>query len=253
MTLGEPGSEERAEEPAISTTTLEDPSALPADPDSPPAGDMDSFASGPRHAKKHQGSFWKELPILVLLAFGLALLIKTLLIQAFFIPSESMVPTLHVGDRVLVNKVVYRLHEPRRGDVIVFENPRPAMEEPVNPVIGVFRWIGRGLGFAQPADEDYIKRIVGLPGETISARDGSVYVKAPDSEEPVKLDETYLEEGVKTTNFGPIEIPEGQYFVMGDNRSNSNDSRYALGTIPRDKIVGEAFVIIWPPADWGGL
>jgi signal peptidase I len=252
VTLGEPGSEERAEEPAISATILEEPTEVPSDSEAT-SSDGDSFASGPRHARKQQGSFWKELPVLVLLAFGLALLIKTLLVQAFFIPSESMVDTLNVGDRVLVNKVVYRLHEPRRGDVIVFENPHPTEEASVNPVVGAFRWIGRGLGFAQPADEDYIKRIIGLPGETISARDGSVYVTSPDSEEPTKVEEPYLADGLKTSNFGPVEIPEGQYFVMGDNRSNSNDSRFGLGTIPRDKIVGEAFVIIWPPGDWGGL
>lgn len=208
---------------------------------------------GPKHRREKQGSFWKELPILVLLAFGLALLIKTFLVQAFFIPSESMVPTLNVGDRVLVNKVVYRLHEPRRGDVIVFEDPHPSPEQSTNPVTGFFRWLGRGLGFAQGAEEDFIKRIVGLPGETISARDGSVFIKAPDEQDPVRLDEPYLPEGTKTGNFGPIEIPEGSYFVMGDNRANSNDSRFSLGPIPEDKIVGEAFVIIWPPGDWGGL
>ena len=107
-------------------------------------------------------------------------------------------------------------------------------------------WIGRGMGLSQAQDEDFIKRIIGLPGETIQGRDGSVWIDGR------KLDEPYLN-GVTTENFEPIKVPEGQYFVMGDNRPNSNDSRFSLGTIPRDKIVGEAFVIIWPPGRWGLL
>lgn len=208
---------------------------------------------GPKHAKDKHTSFWKELPVLVLLAVGLALLIKTFLVQAFFIPSESMVPTLQVGDRVLVNKVVYHLRDPRRGEVIVFENPHPAPEESTDPVTGFFRWLGRGLGFSQGPEEDFIKRIIGLPGETISARNGSVYVKRPGDEQAGRLDEPYLPPGTQTADFGPKKIPEGSYFVMGDNRANSNDSRYSLGPIPEGKIVGKAFIIIWPPGEWGGL
>lgn len=195
---------------------------------------------------KKTGSFWKELPVLIVMALVLALLIKTFLVQAFYIPSESMVPTLEPGDRVLVNKVVYRFHPPGRGDVIVFENPDPASEPHRNLIAGVLNWVGRGLGFAQPADEDFIKRVIGLPGETIEGRGGSVYINGQ------KLEEPYLN-GVTTGSFGPKKVPEGAYFVMGDNRGNSNDSRYGLGTIPEDKIVGEAFVIIWPPSRWGGL
>lgn len=247
MSLDPSGShEEPVEEPAVPVL---------ADPGTPDAEAIpEEQTEGARHARKKEGgSFWKELPVLVLLAFALALLIKSFLIQAFFIPSESMVPTLNVGDRVLVNKVVYHLHDPGRGDVIVFENPHPVADESTNPVTGFLRWLGRGLGFSQGAEEDFIKRIIGLPGETISGRNGSVFIEPADGGPEVRLDEPYLPDGTKTGTFGPVEIPEGEYFVMGDNRGNSNDSRFSLGTIPEDKIVGEAFVIIWPPADWGRL
>src|SRR5438874_80128 len=114
--------------------------------------------------KEKHGSFLKELPILIIIAFGLALLIKTFLLQAFYIPSESMVPTLQVGDRVLVNKLVYRIHPPRRGDIIVFiEDPGPK-----KAFWGRVRsFLTEGLGVTKPASKDFIKRVIGLPGERL--------------------------------------------------------------------------------------
>lgn len=229
-------------------------SPLDADPSTSddPTGGVQA-AENPPDTAAEEGSeepkkigFWRELPVLVVMALVLALLIKTFLVQAFFIPSPSMVPTLEPGDRVLVNKVVYRFTDPGRGDVIVFENPHPVDEPARNPVSAAIRWVSRGLGFSQAPDEDFIKRIIGLPGEQIEGRNGHVFINGQ------QLDEPYLN-GVETGNFGPTDIPEGEYFVMGDNRGNSNDSRYALGPIPRSKIVGEAFVIIWPPGRWSGL
>jgi len=217
--------------------------------DHPQDSASDELFLGPsrvERGKEGKGAFWRELPVLVVMALVLALLIKTFLVQAFFIPSESMVRTLEPGDRVLVNKVIYRLRDPGRGDVIVFEDPHPKAHEDRGVVAGFFGWISRGMGLSQAQDEDFIKRIIGLPGETVEGRDGSVWIDGR------KLDEPYLN-GVTTENFAPIKVPEGQYFVMGDNRPNSNDSRFSLGTIPRDKIVGEAFVIIWPPGRWGLL
>ena len=196
--------------------------------------------------KKEKGSFWRELPVLVIMALALALFIKAFLVQAFFIPSESMVPTLAPGDRVLVNKVIYRLRDPGRGDVIVFEDPNPQPHEDRGPIAGFFGWVARGMGVSQAEDEDFIKRIVGLPGETIQGRNGKILIDGRELSEP------YLN-GVTTGNFAPVDIPEGEYFVMGDNRANSNDSRYSLGTIPEEKVVGEAFVVIWPPSRWGLL
>ena len=169
-------------------------------------------------------------------ALVVALVVKTFLFQAFYIPSASMEPTLQKGDRVLVNKLSYRAHDVRRGDVVVFELPEGA----VGP---------DGI-------KDLIKRVIGLPGDTIESRDGVVYVNDR------RLDEPYLAEGMLTgdpANGSNPEIqrqvvPDGRVFVMGDNRDNSHDSRYAdRGPIPIDSIVGRAFVLVWPPTKMGGL
>jgi signal peptidase I len=163
-------------------------------------------------------------------ALVVALVVKTFLFQAFYIPSASMEPTLEQGDRVLVNKVSYDLHDVNRGDVIVFELDDDDVGED-------------GI-------KDLIKRVVGLPGEVVESRDGVVYVNDRALEEP------YLDEGTVTgdpddPSNPPIErqtVPEGHVFVLGDNRSNSADSRYPYrGPIPIDTIVGRAFVLVWPP------
>jgi signal peptidase I len=151
-------------------------------------------------------------------ALIVALVVKTFLIQAFFIPSLSMYDTLDKGDRVLVNKLSYRLHEIHRGDIIVFERPE---------------------GVPDNGIKDLIKRVIGLPGETIESRDGRVYVDGK------PLDEHYLAEGVTTVNLDRQTIPEDHVFVMGDNRGNSEDSR-VFGPISDDLVVGRAFVLVWP-------
>src|SRR3546814_175388 len=148
-------------------------------------------------------------------------------IQAFYIPSESMEPTLDVGDRVLVNKLSYDLHDINRGDIVVFELP----EDQVGP---------DGI-------KDLIKRVIGLPGEVIETRDGVVYI------DDRRLEEPYLPEGGPTGPPIPRQtIPEGYVYVLGDNRDNSADSR-ARGPIPIDTVVGRAFILVWPPAKMGAL
>jgi signal peptidase I len=206
---------------------------------------------GGRHRKKHgRFGFLRELPFLILIAFLLALLIKTFLVQAFYIPSESMDPTLRVGDRVLVNKLAYVFNPPSRGDVVVFANPSPGPAPQRNPFSAFFHWVAEGLGLAPPDDEDFIKRVIGLPGDQIEQIRGVIYVNGD------RLDEPYLTRprGGDNRTQGPWTVKEGHVFVMGDNRLNSNDSRFGeLGQIPFDRIVGKAFVIIWPPGDFGGL
>jgi signal peptidase I len=154
-------------------------------------------------------------------AFLVAFVVKTFLIQAFFIPSGSMLPTLHQDDRVLVNKLSYDLHDVHRGDLIVFERPE-----------------GESAGQIK----DLIKRVVGLPGERIEQRDGDVYIDGDLLEEP------YLVDGTETTNLEPQTVPEGHVFVMGDNRGDSMDSR-VFHAIDEDLIVGRAFVRVWPLPD----
>lgn len=179
-----------------------------------------------------------ELPMLLLMALFLAFVIKTFLVQAFYIPSGSMIPTLQVNDRVLVEKVTYRFREPERGDVIVFR--REGAEVRRGPM-DVLRNFLEGLGLVPPdADIDLIKRIVGLPGETIEIRDGVVRIDGAPLDEPYAASET--------RDFPPTLVPPGEFFMLGDNRSNSEDSRYGLGTVPRANVVGRAFLILWPPS-----
>ena len=159
-----------------------------------------------------------EWVAIVVGALAVALLVKTFLIQAFFIPSLSMFPTLDEGDRVLVNKLSYDLHEVNRGDMVVFDRPEGSPESDI---------------------KDLIKRVVGLPGETIEARDGVVYIDGD------RLDEPYLEDGVRTDNLPPTEVPDDHVFVMGDNRAGSADSR-VFGPVDEDTIVGRAFIRVWP-------
>ena len=213
----------------------------------------DATPSGPAGSTSAEGRpgwrFVGSLPFLVLVALGVAILIKSFLMQAFYIPSESMEPTLMHGDRVLVNKLAYLGGDVGRGDVIVFVNPE-SDGGPDRGVIGGFlHWLGEGIGVAQPEDEDYIKRAIGLPGETLEIHDETVFVDGKPLEEP------YLTRQATTCNreFGPVTVPEDSLFVMGDNRCNSADSRYGLGFVPQDKVIGRAFIIIWPPSSIGGL
>lgn len=178
-----------------------------------------------------------EWVVLIASALVIALLIKTFLFQAFYIPSESMKPTLNIGDRVLVNKLSYRVHDVNRGDIVVFETP--PKEKDANGKI-----------------KDLVKRVIGLPGETLETHNGIVFVNGRQLEEP------YLRNGVKTCALnspagtcGDLQattIPSNDVFVMGDNRTASKDSR-SFGAITESSIVGRVFVRIWPVTDLGFL
>ena len=193
--------------------------------------------------------FVGSTPFLIFVALAVAILVKTFVIQAFYIPSESMVPTLEVGDRVFVSKFMFDGGDVARGDVIVFENPNPGELPDRSGVSSVLHWLGEGIGLAQPENEDFIKRVIGLPGETIEIKENVVYIEG----EP--LDEPYLTEEARSSNgdLEPTTVPDGEVFVMGDNRGNSADSRYGLGTVPLDLVIGKAFVLIWPPSHVGGI
>jgi len=230
---------------------------LAPDPPSPEAATDESAArtaeawrTGKRAEADQKGgrglAFLRELPFLLLVAFLLALLIKTFVVQAFYIPSESMEPTLNVGDRVLVNKIVYHLHPPRRGDVIVFADPNPEVRPHRNPLSAFWHWLTEGLGVSTSPEKDFIKRVIGLPGDVLECKGGKVFINGK------PLDEPYIK--VKDDRpCGPYTIKPDTLFVMGDNRLNSRDSRYGLGAIPYDKVIGRAFVIIWPPSRVGWL
>ncbi|HVF13645.1 MAG TPA: signal peptidase I [Acidimicrobiales bacterium] len=189
----------------------------------------------------------REGAVLIGSAILIAFLIKTFVAQAFFIPSGSMIPQLAVGDRVVVSKLAYRLHDPNRGDIVVFDNPTQADPEKEPPLPErVLRGILESIGLSTPSTEEYIKRVIGLPGEEVEGRDGRVYVDGRELVEP------YLAQGPTTRDFAPIVLGEHQLWVMGDNRENSSDSR-AFGPIDESTIVGRAFVKLWPVPDWSFL
>jgi len=177
-----------------------------------------------------------EWVVLVGAALVIALIVKAFLFQAFYIPSDSMVPTLKTNDRVIVNKLSYKLHAVHRGDIIVFKTPKGSDGRPIDPTI-----------------KDLIKRVIALPGETVSSQGGQVYVNGQ------AIDEHYLPAGTVTdcSHFVPNCFPKGplpadEYWVMGDNRQGSRDSRY-FGPIPKSDIVGRAFLRVWPLSRIGFL
>jgi signal peptidase I len=159
-----------------------------------------------------------EWVVIVAAALLAALLIKTFLLQAFYIPSDSMNPTLVNRDRVLVNKLSYHFHDVHRGDIVVFKRP----PEETDPKI-----------------KDLIKRVIALPGETVEGRDGQILIDGRTLKEP------YVAKGSAMNDFPARKIPTGHYFVMGDNRGNSKDSR-VFGPIAKSLIVGRAFIRVWP-------
>lgn len=180
-----------------------------------------------------------EIPMLVAGALVLAFLIKAFLLQAFYIPSGSMIPALEIGDRVLVEKLTYRFRDPQRGEIIVFERPGTTVDGGAGTAVRSFF---EDLGLVgPPADVALIKRVLGLPGETVEVRKGTLMVDG----------RRLVEEGIVSDgrSFPPFTVPEDSYYLLGDNRGNSDDSRYSLGAIPREAVVGRAFVVLWPPAN----
>lgn len=177
-----------------------------------------------------------------MLAVAVAVLVRAFVAQAYWIPSSSMVPQLNINDRVVVSRLAYDLHSVHRGDIVVFKSPpgiEPAPSQPSDPLARLIRDAGVALGFAQDQTV-LIKRVIGLPGDRISASGGHVYI---DGE---RLIEPYLPEGTTTSSFGPVTVPPGHVWVMGDNRGDSLDSR-VFGPIPVDHIVGRAVWKVWPP------
>jgi signal peptidase I len=165
--------------------------------------------------KKSGGAL--EYLVILLVSFALVFgFVRPFVMEAFWIPSGSMIPTLEIGDRVLVNKFIYRFTEPKRGDIIVFESVD-------NP------------------DEDLIKRVVGLPGDTVAVRRGHLLLNGERQREP------YVNKKLPDRSFyAKTKVPKGHVFVMGDNRGNSADSR-VFGPLPKKNIEGEAFLRFWPP------
>jgi signal peptidase I len=200
----------------------EAPTEPPTSPPVPPVAPVPPGPQATAAARATRNAI--EWVVIIAAALIVAFVVKTFLIQAFYIPSASMDPELRVGDRVLVNKLSYKVHDVHRGDIAVFVRPQ--------------------CDLTDPAIKDLIKRVVGLGGETVEARQGHVLVNGR------PIDENYLPRGQQTADFGPVTVPKGYVWMMGDNRENSKDSRFLCNNGPtpiaEKDIVGRAFVRIWP-------
>ncbi|HEX6596331.1 MAG TPA: signal peptidase I [Acidimicrobiales bacterium] len=196
--------------------------------------------AGEKDRGTSKGAFVRELVVLVITALVLAVGIKTFVAQAFYIPSGSMLPQLEINDRIVVSKLAYRLHDPRRGDIVVFDSPTPKAEEDQGGLVErLLRGLGQAVGVTPPSTDEFVKRVIALPGEMVEGRGGKVFVDGREVVEP------YLPEGTTTSDFSPVAVPDGRVWVMGDNRANSADSR-VFGAIPESTIVGRAVVRVWP-------
>jgi signal peptidase I len=181
----------------------------------------------------------RELVVLVVTALVIAVVVKSFVAQAFYIPSGSMLPQLQIDDRVVVSKISYRLHEPRRGDIVVFDAPTGEPKDDSPLPARVVRSVVQSIGLAAPSTDEYIKRVVALPGERVEAHGGKVLVDGRELVEP------YLPAGTATSDFTAVVVPPETLWVMGDNRGNSADSRI-FGPVPQSTVVGRAFARVWP-------
>jgi signal peptidase I len=211
-----------------------------------------------RPGRRRRPSFWRELPILVVVALVLTFLIQTFLAKVYVIPSGSMETTLHgctgcVNDRVLVDKVTYRFGDPQAGDVVVFRGPDSwrsefTVEEPANPVVRGLQGLGSLIGLAPPDEKDFVKRVIAVGGQTVACCDPRNRVLVDDQ----PLDEPYIyylpEAGAaRQAPFGPVTVPAGELWMMGDSRNNSADSRVpGHGAVPIANVIGQARLIVMP-------
>jgi len=171
--------------------------------------------------KKKVLSGIKETVETIVIALVLAFLIRTFIMGTFWIPTGSMIPYLDINDRIMAYKLLYNINWVKRGDIIVFKYP-------LNP------------------KKDFVKRTIGLPGDVVKIREKKVFINGEELKEPYAYHSDNWEVGFPRDDYGPIKVPPGSLFMMGDNRDSSDDSRF-WGFVPKKNIVGEAFFVYWPP------
>jgi signal peptidase I len=232
--------------------------------------DPSDFSSGRAHrpllSRGKKDSFWREVPILVLTALVLTFLIQTFVARVYEIPSASMEPTLHgcsgcTNDRVLVDKLTYRFRDPAPGDVVVFRGTDSwasefASQRSDNVLVRGLQQAGALIGFAPPDEKDLVKRVIAVGGQTVQCCDNQnrVMVNGTALAEPYAA---FIGHAPQST-FSPVTVPQGNLWMMGDNRNNSADSRTHVadqrsGTVPVNIVIGKARVIVLPPARWQGI
>lgn len=241
----------------------------------PSAGADGPDATSEKPQKKPR-SFLRELPILILVALLMSFLLQTFVGRVYLIPSESMEPTLHgcagcTGDRIFVEKIGYRFGDPSPGDVVVFKGPESwnggwTSTRSDNAVVRGIQEVGSMVGLVPPDENDLVKRVIATGGQTVECCDeqGRILVDGKPLDENYVVTDFPFTPGVQTCDtplksgrcFGPYTVPEGNLWVMGDNRSNSADSRYHVGdeyngTVPVDNVIGKAVAIVLPPSRWG--
>mgnify|MGYP005854768431 CR=1 FL=1 len=221
--------------------------ALPGAP--PPQGD--GGTPGEERRGRRSREQWialiLELAVLFIIALVLAIYLQTFAVKPFIIPSPSMEPTLQEGDRVLVDRVTYHLRAPRRGEIIVFRfdpNQPANWTQGGNFLARSLDLLAEVLNITHQESLPFIKRVVGVGGDTVELRDGQLYLNG----ELYEADYQYVQDNAS----GRWEVPEGTVMVMGDNRPNSNDSR-RWGFVPLQAVLGRAVVIWWPPSRWSTL
>ncbi len=285
--------EPRIAEPAVAGAAESDPATAAVPP--PAAGRRGWLGRGsaaPPAGRRRKASRF-ELPILIVVAIAIAIVLKTFVVQPFYIPSQSMEQTLHgcpgcAGDRILVFKPVFHVRDPHPGDIVVFKAPANwdelgGVTLSSNPIAHGVQWFGQLVGIVPPSEKDLVKRVIATGGQSVKCCDDSGRVQVSDNgpSGPWRsLNEPYIFEnspwtkprtpGVKapddSRSFGPVTVPKGRLWVMGDHRGDSADSRYHCGnagsgpncdpdssTVPVSDVIGKAVVIAWPPSRWRTL
>ncbi|WP_374112027.1 signal peptidase I [Pseudonocardia sp. TRM90224] len=238
-------------------------------PEGRPASEYQSEADDgkrkPRTGRRRRPAFWKELPLLIVVALLLTFLIQTFLAKVYVIPSGSMETTLHGctgcnNDRVLVDKLSYRFTDPAPGDVVVFRGPDSwnsefTVDEPSNPVVRGLQQLGSLIGLAPPDEKDFVKRIIAVGGQTVQCCDSRQRVLVDNQ----PLNEPYIyyapsQGPPRQQPFGPVVVPAGHLWMMGDSRNNSADSRMpGHGAVPVENVIGKARLIVLPFPRFGWI